>query len=1320
MSLPFPSHCRQCGAPLDDAPEGLCPRCVMARVLQPTQAGDAGAALPPLSPEELAPHFPQLEIIACLGRSGMGVVYKARQKSLQRLVALKLLAPERADDPKFAARFEKEAQALAALNHPNIVGVHDFGQAGGFYYLLMEFVDGVNLRQAMQAGRFTPEQALAIVPPVCEALQYAHEHGIVHRDIKPENLLLDKEGRVKIADFGIAKMLDAEVAAPPTDGTSAEAAPAEATLASVAGTPQYMAPEQKAHRVTDHRADIYSLGVVLYEMLTGELPAEKLQPPSSRVRGLQIDVRLDEIVLRALEKSPEMRYQTAGEFRTQVETMTNECPTPGVQHEKPALSWSEKRALIREIYSHMTEPERKQMSFHSVLFGIWNAATWFAPVFGGMMVASRFGVILGLCCSVVGLCFFPFLIRLQREMLCSTAWAKARGITPEQFRQKSATRPGSRFSRVAIAGAFWIPLVVLAAITWVSMMSESPRRHSVPWYVFDPGGGLRWYANIAVFIILPLGLTAPFGTTILGWIAVSQIRRSAGKLYGLGLAVFDGLFFPLLALAVAIAGLWYWIIALVQRWVHSTFFDTWDNRSFDRLMVSLWVLLTVLLLALAAFFIVRAVWRAVNPSPVQNGASAPSATANEPHPPLKPTLILHAVLFVVVGLIFIAGKSLYLAWLRDLYKDGFDVMGPIQAEGTGFVIGLAVILLLPIIFGLDVAVCFLVRKRLGRHGLRWWSGFVMVGLVLLLAGAAASLWLPVSKLVQKINDTNAQSFNFGPVIERVVTNMIDFDTGALIDFPMATQPDERDEARYNWINGQDVPDGKKPNKESYPWMRAHGVDAVEGNHDLINLNLMLVARLEDKDWDALTPAGEKKLRALTLPGAATDTFNGPGTYGFKTRVGNLGLVQITDQHLPRGVKIRYKLVSPITLSGSHTMNSATDVNLSFAPVVEREVDGAIDFDSGKVLATPEKFSESNDIAENVLKAVEWLEHQGMDAITEPSQSLKGVNLKAKSVDNDAWDKLTPEQVIATLEVTRREPWLDLDPNRKTDHERETPATRVFETREGGKGILQVLEYSEKGVKLRYKLVQGGATKAATALDQLQGIWQGFEAGRGGLCKLTVTGDMVQFQGVEKQEWYRAKFELVPGTGFLQIRSVITECPEPRYVGKVSFAILAIDEDRLTFVANEPGDPNAPQGFEGDDHSRHFAFKKVKSAAQPASATTKPIFGPVIEPAAPQSAAVPDPLPAIELKVAEQQLEKTLTDLQDLQTEIALQSAQPGVAETDRKVQAEKLLLRRKILEEQSDRLRALIHDRASTKPWTPVPSFSPKPVPQDHQNPSTP
>ena len=306
--------------------------------MAPTQpGGTTPTPSEPLSPAALAPHFPQLEILECLGRGGMGVVYKARQKALNRFVALKILAPERSTDSGFAERFTAEARTLASLNHPNIVTIHDFGESGGFYHLVMEYVDGVNLRQAMTAGRFTPEQALAIVPPVCEALQYAHDHGVVHRDIKPENLLLDQQGRVKVADFGIAKLLGSATAGGP-DAAAAGKVPADAppagaggpdTLgASAAGTPQYMAPEQRARGPVDHRADIYSLGVVLYELLTGELPGHSLKNPSRRI---QIDVRLDEVVLRALAVAPELRFPTATEFRTRVEALSAPATPAPVQ-----------------------------------------------------------------------------------------------------------------------------------------------------------------------------------------------------------------------------------------------------------------------------------------------------------------------------------------------------------------------------------------------------------------------------------------------------------------------------------------------------------------------------------------------------------------------------------------------------------------------------------------------------------------------------------------------------------------------------------------------------------------------------------------------------------------------------------------------------------------------------------------------------------------------------------------------------------------------------------------------------------------------------
>ena len=193
----------------------------------------------------------------------------------------------------------------------------------------MEFVDGVNLRRLLDTGKLAPEEALAIVPQICDALQYAHDHGVVHRDIKPENILLDKSGRVKIADFGLAKLMGREAvgcvkrtdecAAGRSRCVSRTLRPPLTAAGQVMGTPQYMAPEQIEHpQEVDHRADIYSLGVVFYQMLTGELPIGRFAPPSKKV---QIDVRLDEVVLRALEKEPERRYQQASEIKTRVETI---------------------------------------------------------------------------------------------------------------------------------------------------------------------------------------------------------------------------------------------------------------------------------------------------------------------------------------------------------------------------------------------------------------------------------------------------------------------------------------------------------------------------------------------------------------------------------------------------------------------------------------------------------------------------------------------------------------------------------------------------------------------------------------------------------------------------------------------------------------------------------------------------------------------------------------------------------------------------------------------------------------------------------------
>lgn len=314
---PIPNTCPKCGAAIPaNAPQGLCPKCVLLGAAAPTDTGLSPAATAEIpSRERVAAAFPQLEILELLGRGGMGFVFKARQPHLDRFVALKLLPDKLARDPHFAERFSREARMLARLNHPGIVSIFDFGQAGGFYFLLMEYVDGVNLHQAMQAGRFSPTAALAVVPKICEALQYAHEQGVLHRDIKPANILLDTKGRVKIADFGIAKLI----------GDVKPDFNLTATGATI-GTPQYMAPEQLERPATvDHRADIYSLGVVFYEMLTGELPIGRFSPPSQRT---PLDPRVDEVVMRALEKEREKRYQSAGEVKTNVEHLTAEGASP--------------------------------------------------------------------------------------------------------------------------------------------------------------------------------------------------------------------------------------------------------------------------------------------------------------------------------------------------------------------------------------------------------------------------------------------------------------------------------------------------------------------------------------------------------------------------------------------------------------------------------------------------------------------------------------------------------------------------------------------------------------------------------------------------------------------------------------------------------------------------------------------------------------------------------------------------------------------------------------------------------------------------------
>ncbi len=354
------TKCPQCSGEMPaNFPPGVCPACLLKQGMSPsTLTGAAGEgsgasgsgsnvggrrhSWTPPTPAALAPKFPQLEIAELLGQGGMGAVYKVRQKELDRWAALKILPDEVASDPNFAERFQREARALAQLSHQHIVTVYEFGQRDGVFFLLMEFVDGVTLRQAGRAGQVAAQDALGIVTQLCDALQFAHEEGIVHRDIKPENILIDKRGRVKIADFGLAKLLGKQPNFPTLTG-----------MHQIMGTPVYMAPEQmEGTKGVDHRADIFSLGVVFYELLTGELPLGRFAPPSQKY---SLDVRLDEVVLRTLEKEPDRRYQQASEVKLDVETIRSQPVAAKASPSKmPQPAWSFVRLAFLAFLALMT------------------------------------------------------------------------------------------------------------------------------------------------------------------------------------------------------------------------------------------------------------------------------------------------------------------------------------------------------------------------------------------------------------------------------------------------------------------------------------------------------------------------------------------------------------------------------------------------------------------------------------------------------------------------------------------------------------------------------------------------------------------------------------------------------------------------------------------------------------------------------------------------------------------------------------------------------------------------------------------------------
>jgi serine/threonine protein kinase len=922
----IPQKCPQCGTPLPTgALAGLCPACLLKLGAAADTVTDAKqSAFNPPTVAELAPLFPQLEILELIGKGGMGAVYKARQKQLDRIVALKILPPGIGDDPAFAERFAREAKALAKLNHPGIVTLYEFGQvgragsplpaAGGLptdagahgvtrstseaasghqpstlnsqlFYFLMEFVDGVNLRQLLAGSRISAREALAIVPQICDALQFAHDQGIVHRDIKPENILMDRRGRVKVADFGLAKIVGTErgsvsrsgdeiegahkqPAAPVTGQSAADHRPALQELTDagkVMGTPQYMSPEQiHAPGEVDHRADIYALGVVFYQMLTGELPGKKLEAPSKKV---QIDVRLDEIVLRALEKKPELRYQQVSEVKTMVETIV---ATP-----------DSSRRRGDESQTSQTPDTKSQTP-----------------------------------CS--------------QSLLTS-----------------SPTNQGARFSRTAIFGACWTLLLILCFILT--------------------------NVGIKTFVLGPIGLLAVIGTTILGWVAVAQIRRSAGKLHGLWLAVFDGLLFPLLALD----GLIFVAVAFGLRFAGLG----WKRTSPPTFPLSylLFVAVIIGILLLLDWLIIRRVWHAVN-----QPAEIPTTESTQQK----------------------AGAA------RDIFRQPFaQVFGP--------------------------------RQKPDRFW-RWFAVvvFAMVAIPFLISivGLLAAIAIPSFVKARVKAQENAE---------------------------MARQHSDRAAAWTDYL---------RLNQIIAPGVTGSGAygDAnfrYEVLFDETSVALTVTyAKVTGVEYRVQTEDKAGKKQELESKPHVTTVRPGDGQPSVEEKL----MLSRTEFAGLAALILQKRDAKP---------DAAATRNLSFGPVVEREMkfdkNGAtqfLDLDSDRIL-----ISKPNNTGESPLFVTAGVSFSLAERMM-LATSLVGL----RPADNEVWNGLATDKAKAAFGEIRIAPVMSI----WNLPENDLPKIFYFKTALGKIGLLQITGFTEnpRGVKIRYKLVQGLAATESNAQPASTETW----------------------------------------------------------------------------------------------------------------------------------------------------------------------------------------------------------------------------------------
>ncbi len=880
--------CPSCGTPLPSGVlTGLCPACLLKMGAQVDTVTDAKQpAFNPPSVSELAPLFPQLEILELIGKGGMGAVYKARQKQLDRVVALKILPPGIGDDLAFAERFAREAKALAKLNHPGIVTLYEFGIAPSprpstfdprqsAYFFLMEFVDGVNLRQLLHAGRVSAREALAIVPQICDALQFAHDQGIVHRDIKPENILLDRRGRVKVADFGLAKIVgyDAPLtpSLSPSDGERVaqpgEGSPVLTDAGKVMGTPQYMSPEQiQAPGEVDHRADIYALGVVFYQMLTGELPGKKLEAPSNKV---SIDVRLDEVVLRALEQKPELRYQQASVLKTQIETIAESFSA----RSSPAwmyrgVDYRSKATLFGLPLVHVAsglDPATGRQRVAKGIIAIGGMAKG-VIAFGGMAIGGiAFGGgavgVIAIGGGAVGLISFGGLaIGLLAAMGGGAIGFIAAGGGALGYLTFGGGTLGvhayDAITRDPMAERFFLPWAktLFANIHWLNFAFLVPllligvgvplwlqqRQNAVATRppIADPPGGPPPKPPAASPTLRPFSFTVAVtfsGTMLFGLLCELLLGRVKG---GWVIAIF-----VLLAVVSSLTAL------LLRRFAGS------ELLKFCR-GAGAWVafLGALPMIGFAAFFVLAMVSERGGWNPAVDEA-------------------------IIVPLIWLGAVLLPMSGWR-------------LSHGIGRAIGLAAVTIVAV--G-GIAVC------------AWSASASRQAIELRRTKADAHLKSLPETLLPEWPET--RSFSFGPTVERTIeaaaagaTNFqfINFETGTLTQL---TPPHSRnvfeDDAFKAWITERRVD--------------AAAYRAIDDDVILVGYGITLFAPIAPADWEIIGKPKLAELEFVPIAAFPHSASQFPASFAFKTSRGQFGLLQAlayTDN--PRGVKIRYKLVQGAT------------------------------------------------------------------------------------------------------------------------------------------------------------------------------------------------------------------------------------------------------------------------------------------------------------------------------------------------------------------------------------------------------------------------